>query len=165
MLVVLSGDYLDAVQDDLLKVVSLDFFRRHLSIISSGTQSDHPLWKNHLLPSNADLAGTLGGALTSLNIRVARRLLGSLDGAEPDHATLRRLCAAIERKPLCIAARKEMTDHEVAVFITSRLKKHPGKSRTPLLTALRKSGHACEQRRFGRIFTSVVSDHQRSLDE
>lgn len=165
MLVVLSGDYLEAVQDDLLRVISLDYFKRHLSIISSGTPNDHPLWKDHLLPSSADLAGTVGGALTSLNIRVARLLLGSLDGAEPDHATLMRLCAAIERKPLVIPVRKEMTDHEVAVFIRLRLKKHPEMSRTPMLTALRESGHACEQRRFGRIFTLVVGEHQRSLDE
>jgi hypothetical protein len=61
MLVVMSADYLTAIRDDLRRAVSLPYFKTHLSIISSGTPSDHPLWQDHLLPSGADLAGSVGG--------------------------------------------------------------------------------------------------------
>jgi hypothetical protein len=156
MLVVLSADYLMAIRDDLRRAVSLPYLKSHLSIISSGTPSDHPLWKDHLLPSGASLAGTLGGTLTSLNIRVARRLLETLDGAEPDTETLSRLCRSIKRKPLDVPRRRELTDEQIDQFVNSWLRKHPGTSKTPLLAALRRSGCACEQSRFGRIYSSVV---------
>jgi hypothetical protein len=163
MLVVMSADYLLAIRDDLRRTVSLPYFKTHLSIISSGTPSDHPLWRDHLLPSGADLAGTVGGTLTSLNIRVARRLLEKLDAAEPDTETFSRLCRSIKRKPYDIPQRREMTDQQIADFVKSSLRKHPGISRTPLLAVLRHSGRACEQSRVGRIYSSVVTAERRSV--
>jgi hypothetical protein len=163
MLVVMSADYLAAIRDDLRRAVSLPYFKTHLSIISSGTPGDHPLWQDHLLPSGADLAGSVGGTLTSLNIRVARRVLQKLDGAQPDTETFARLCRSIKRKPLDVPRRREMTDQEIGQFVSSWLRKHPGTSKTPLLTALRRSGRACEQSRFGRIYSSVVTAERRPV--
>lgn len=161
MLVVLSADYLMAIRDDLRLAASIPYLKTHLSIISSGTSGDDPIWKDHLLPSGASLAGTLGGTLTSLNIRVARRLLEKLADAEPDTETFSRLCRSIKRKPLDVPRRREMTDQEIDQFVNSWLRKHPGTSKTPLLAALRRSGRACEQSRFGRIYSSVVTAEQR----
>lgn len=155
MLVVLSSDYLMAIRDDLRSVVSRPYFRTHLSIVSSGTPRAHPLWKDNLLPSGADLAGTLGGTLTSLNIRVARWLLKNLNGAEPDVENFSRLCRLIERKSFDIPQRRDAADSEVAEFVESWLQTRPGTSRTPLLAAFRQSGRACEQSRFARIYSSV----------
>ncbi len=159
ILVALSSDYLKAVADDLAEVMVRPYFRDHLSIVSCGTPQPHAIWKHHLLPCNASLAGSLGGALTSLNARVARRLFHSLGKEELTVETLTKLADSIDRTAGgSTPSRIPRSDNEVAHFIRAHLAKFPSTSKTRLLQEFRGKGRACEQKRFGAIYARVRSE-------
>ncbi|MEQ1887174.1 MAG: hypothetical protein ABL967_19080 [Bryobacteraceae bacterium] len=154
MLVALSADYLKAVSGDLLSVLDQTYFRKHLSIVSCGTSQDSPKWKNNLLPCDSLMAGSLGGALTSLNARIARHLLQSNTNAEMTVDRLRESALSIERRlPADTEPGVAQTDSDVARFIRAYLKEYPAVSKSRLLREFRSQGLACEQKRFGEIFT------------
>lgn len=156
IVVALSADYLKAVADDLAAVVARPYFRDHLSIVSCGTPQPHPIWKHHLLPCNASLAGALGGALTSLNARIARRLFQSLDNKDLTVESLTALAESIDRTAGDITpSGTPQGDNAVAHFIRAQLAKIPSASKTRLLQEFRSKGRACEQKRFGAIYTRV----------
>lgn len=156
MLVALSADYLKAVTEDLVGVVARPYFREHLSIISCGTSPNRSVWKQHLLPCDASLAGTLGGTLTSLNARVARRLLQSANRKDITVDKLAELSLAIDRgAPRLAPPGVAKCDSEVEAFIRAQLAKVPTTSKTRLLQRFRGNGQACEQRRFGKIYSRV----------
>jgi len=156
MLVALSADYLKAVTRDLAAVLAQGYFRDHLSIISCGTVPDHSIWKRHLLPCDASVAGILGGTLTSLNVRVVRRLLQSVDRNQLTVDTLSELSLTIERGPRSFGPqRSAMSDSDVEAFIRAHLAQIPITSKTRLLQDLRGKGQACEQKRFGEIYSRV----------
>lgn len=158
LLVALSADYLKAVATDLEAVLDVSYFREHLAIISSGTPSDHPIWKQNLLPCDASLREELGGAMTSLNARVARRLLRGFDQKEMTVERLATLTSAIERRPRTLRSRIAMSDSEIANFVRLRLSEEPECSKTALLRAFRAEGQACEQGRFGDIYSRVSKE-------
>jgi hypothetical protein len=156
ILVALSADYLNAVAEDLGRVLALPYFRDHLAIVSSGSEQPHATWKHHLLPCDASVAGKLGGALTSLNARIARHLVQSAAKAEFTVEALTKVAASMSRgsgKP--VPARIPQSDTNVAQFIRKAMAQPPCASKTRLLQAFRKSGQACEQKRFGAIYTRV----------
>lgn len=156
IVVALSADYLKAVADDLAGVMARPYFRDHLSIVSCGTPRPHAIWEHHLLPCNASLASSLGGALTSLNARVARRLFQSLQKAELTVETLTKLAGSIERTADGITpSRIHQSDNDVARFIRTHLAKFPSASKTRMLQEFRGKGQACEQKRFGAIYARV----------
>jgi hypothetical protein len=156
MLVALSADYLKAVTADLGSVLSRAFFRDHLSIISCGTSSNHSIWKQQLLPCDASLSGSLGGTLTSLNARVARRLLQSVNRRALTVDQLGELSRTIDRGPRRLAPlRTAKSDSDVEAFIRAHLAEYPTTSKTKLLQDFRINGHACEQKRFGEIYSRV----------
>jgi hypothetical protein len=165
IVVALSADYLKAVADDLAEVLVRPYFRDHLSIVSCGTPQPHAIWKHHLLPCNASLAGGLGGALTSLNARVARRLFQSLDKAELTVESLTKLADSIDRTaggstPSGIPR----SDNDVACFIRVHLAKFPSTSKTRLLQEFRGKGLACEQQRFGTIYARVRNEASAGIN-
>lgn len=152
LIVALSADYLNAVEEDLRAVLDQAYFERYLSIISCGTRSQHHHWKNHLLPCNGGFSASLGGTLTSLNARVARFLFGFKAHIEPtvDHWTA--LVRSIENRTVAPKSRTPQSDAEVSRFIRAALRKTPPASKTKLLEELRASGKACEQKRFGELY-------------
>ena len=156
MVVALSADYLKAVTPEMEGILERPYFREHLAIVSCGTQRDHPVWKGNLLPCDASLAGTLGGALTSLNARVVRHVFQNLNRREPSVAALAEVVTAIHRgnSPVLVP-RVPKTDSEVATFIRARLVQIPNSSQTVLLREFRSQGQACEQKRFGKIYCKV----------
>lgn len=159
IVVALSADYLKAVADDLAEVMARPYFRDHLSVVSCGSPQPHPIWKHHLLPCNASLAGALGGALTSLNARVARRLFQWLENKELTVESLTKLAESIHRTAGGITpTRTSQCDSEVAHFIRTHLAKVPSTSKTRLLQEFRRNGRACEQQRFGAIYTRVRNE-------
>ena len=156
MLVALSADYLKAVAKDLAGVLVRPYFRDHLSIVSCGTPQSHAIWKQHLLPCDASLAANLGGALTSLNARVARRLFQSLANDDLTVETLTKVAASIDRVDGGMTpSRIPRSDDDVAEFIRAHLDKFPSTSKTRLLQEFRDKGRACEQKRFGVIYARV----------
>jgi hypothetical protein len=154
--VALSADYLKAVTPEMEGVLESLYFREHLTIVSCGTQRDHPVWRENLLPCDASLAGTLGGALTSLNARVVRRLFQSLNQREPTVQAFAEAATAIGRgnSPV-VVPRVSKTDSDIAKFIQRHLSQVPACSKTVLLREFRGQGQACEQKRFGKIYSKV----------
>jgi hypothetical protein len=51
-----------------------------------------------------------------------------------------------------------MTDEAVVSFIRKMMEANPRYSRTRLLRLMRDEGMACEQKRFGNLFTSTMGD-------
>lgn len=156
LIVALSADYLKAVGEDLAQVLFRSYFKEHLAIISCGTPKTHPTWKQNLLPCDGSLAANLGGTLTSLNIRVARRLLQSIERSEVTIETLARLANSLERRAQSpLPSRGPTTDSDVAAFIRSHLTGSSNISKTRLLREFRGNGRSCEQKRFAGIYLRV----------
>ena len=156
MVVALSADYLKAVTPDMQTILSRPYFREHLAIISCGTRRDQSPWKENLLPCDASLAGALGGVLTSLNARVARRVLQRFDEEELTVQTLTAAVASIGRTtPSSAITRVPRSDSEVAGFIRNQIARVSSCSKTVLLREFRRQGQACEQKRFGEIYLKV----------
>jgi len=151
MLVALSVDYLDAVADDLQAVLCQRFFREHLSIVSCGTAGRH-VWERNLLPCDSLMSGPLGGTLTSINVRIARHLLASLNGTQPTVARLTTLAHSIPRAVMATPERQTRSDTEVIAFIRKALRRSPPPSRSRLLREYRDAGLACEQGRFAQLY-------------
>lgn len=155
MLVALSADYLNAVEEDLLSVVSHEYFRRHLAIVSCGTNGPALQWKNNLLPCDGSVSASLGGTFTSLNVRVARFLLQSPAPTDPTVGHWSALVGSLERETTARPSRTPQSDSEVSSFIRTALKRVPNASRSKLLEEFRKSGKACEQKRFGELYAGL----------
>ena len=157
MLIVLSAHYLDAVLEEVLALLRSGFYRDHLSVLSSGFKDNDALLGENLLPCDARMQTAVGGVRTSLNVRLARLLLGSLRGARPSVAKLRELCSRIRtHEPQCFD-RQTLSDVDVACFITKAIAREPGSSQTAVLRHLRETNKACEQSRFARIFKEVAA--------
>lgn len=153
--VVGSPLYVSALEEDLAAAASRLARPGQLLIISSPSALAQGGLGAHWVPSSARLQAHLGGARTSLHARVARHLLqraahgtGSLEAAE-----VRAYCERlIERSEPCVRyERAPMTDDEVRAFIARALRTQ-ALSCSATLRLLRTHGHACEQRRFKRLF-------------
>lgn len=162
IIVALSAEYLSAVAEDLAGVIERHYFRDHLTIISCGTSKNSHQWGNNLLACDASMAASLGGALTSLNARIVRHLFQQIAGAEITAETLGQVAAGIDRGDGDrVASRKIQSDSEVAAFIGKQLATFPGKSRSKLLREFRDLGFACEQSRFGDLYSGVQRQKPR----
>ena len=156
MLIALSSDYLSAVLKDIEQLLSNEYYREHLAIVSCGTTTlDGPLGRN-LLPCDARMQGAVGGVRASLNVRIAAHLLGQLRHSSPSYATLFQLCQRIEKKPIAKFRRKTLSDDRVRAFISRQLGKDQNISRTSLLSLLRRQKFACEHSRFTRLYHSIA---------
>jgi hypothetical protein len=162
LIVALSADYLNAVGADLRGVLQLNFFRRHLSIISCGTRGEHH-WNENLLPCDGRLSASVGGTLTSLNARIARFLFSFQADAEPSIHHMAALVSSIEIRTKAPVTRAQQPDIEVARFIQARLKKTPLASKTRLLEEFRAAGKACEQKRFGELYVQLRREARPEL--
>ena len=158
MLVALSADYLGAVEEDLLSVVGHEYFRRHLAIVSCGTNGQAVHWKDNLLPCDGRVSASLGGTFTSLNARVARFLLESPPPADPTVDHWSALVGSMERQTTARPSRTPQSDAAVTTFIRTALKRVPTASRSKLLEEFRASGKACEQTRFGELYMRLKQE-------
>jgi hypothetical protein len=161
LLVVASPDYLQALEQDLSKVVAALSDSGLLLIASAGTRTFGKLTE-HLLPCDARLQSYLGGTRGSLNVRIAKRLLQYMGrgpiSLELQKSRLRRLLS--KQPPLEQYGRRVVTDGEVREFIRLELNKNSGASRNLLLRKFRDSGRACEQSRFAGLYWDMVSDEK-----
>lgn len=153
VLLVLSQPYLAACSADLRTALGAAHDGQ-VSIIAAGATPDPDLTAWHL-PANARLQHHLGGTRGSLNVRVAKQVLiaGLSDHAAMSEHLRRQLAAA----PTLISyGRRRLSDDDVLAFIRQRLTVDPNVSHTRLLRELRASGSACEQARFGDLFTTAA---------
>ncbi len=106
--------------------------------------------------SSFGLRQRLGGTQVTLNARAAAQYLELVGGSPVGSSTAHQRWeewAADNRLPEA-APRPPLTDDEVRTFIRECLKVRP-MARTPLLVELRRSGSACEQARFARLYREV----------
>lgn len=110
------------------------------------------------VPADAGLRRTLGGTLTSLNVRMATSWLQHCQNSQlTSRATSDswKLWAAGESRPEQ-HNRQPMTDDEVVAFIRRQAASQSGNSRTRLLRLLRDGGRACEQSRFANLYLKTM---------
>ena len=154
LLVVLSGTYLRACRDDLLRAVEGLSDTEQLSILSAGSDPD-PELSAFLLPADARLQAVVGGSLQALNIRIAQRLVAAgIVAHDAMHDELTKLL--VDQGPLRRYDRRRVTDTEIRHFIQEQRAVDGGASPTSLLRAFREAGNACEQRRFAAMFHAEV---------
>ena len=128
LLVVMSETYLLSAAPDLEAAVEHPAHRPdRFAILCSGVREFGAL-SPYLLPSDARLQSKVGGALASLNIRVARHLIDNTTPREWSRKNLRALLAAwLEDQPARVSYDREpMSDEEVRREIWQALKSDPG---------------------------------------
>lgn len=162
MVVALSADYLNAVEQDLLSVLEHEYFQRHLAIISCGTKGQSSHWQKNLLPCDGGMSASLGGTFTSLNARVARFLFESAAPADPTVDYWAGSVGSLERQTTARPSRNPQSDASVSDFIRTALKRIPKASKSKLLEEFRASGKACEQKRFGELYMRLKEEEAQS---
>jgi hypothetical protein len=160
ILVVASPKYLAAAQDDLVEAATALADPAMLIVVSAGGRGRGPLAAN-MLDCSARFQPALGGALMSLNARVARRVL---EQHPPYPWTVSGFQELLERLPMAESKdpaplRRPVSDDEVRAYVRSSLRENPSARHTALLRLYREAGHACEQKRFGRLFKEVEQSH------
>jgi hypothetical protein len=158
ILVVASAAYTEALASDILAARRLLRDPDQIVVISAGTAKSSPV-SELIIPVDARLQATLGGARQSLNVRLARHLLATMDG----DLRLSRLIAPARRlmddaPPLPTYNRFQRSDAEVTQFIAAARRHTPGVSCSRLLRRLRDQGSACEQQRFRALFRGITGD-------
>ena len=159
LLVVASQVYLGAIVKDVQRAAQVLRNPDLLCIISTGTNLLPGLEAN-LLTSSAALQGSAGGSLRTLNIRLARIILGESTAGDLRASCLnsnftQRVAVA---PPLPRYDRDSMTDDGIRQYIAESLTKELETSWSFLLRRLRDSGRACSQERFSRLFQSTKSE-------
>lgn len=153
LIVVASPVYLSAIRADLDEAVIRLSNPDLLTIISAGSAQIGSVQRN-ILPCDGRLQSVLGGALMSLNTRVARRLLESpIEWPLRCSEAAKMFSAMMKKCPSAVHYdRMPMSDAEVRDFILKHLSVDPSKRHSPLLRLLRDEGKACEQKRFRALF-------------
>jgi hypothetical protein len=110
-----------------------------------------------LLPVEARLKQSVGGAMQGVNGRIAERIVREHGAWFPRVERLRGLVRDwVEVAPaLPRYDRAEQTDDDVREFIRECARLGVATSKSAALRALRDSGRACEQGRFGRLYREV----------
>lgn len=154
VLVTGSPDYISAMQDDLMSAISETPTPDRIVIVSRPGPFAKSVLRNHVVPSDARLQRSVGGARTSLHVRVAKKILEEISRWEFSARILRthygRVLASSAAAPTF--DRERLTDEQVERFIRTEFYRTPGLSYTRALRALRDRGMACEQSRFKDIF-------------
>jgi hypothetical protein len=154
ILVIASGNYVAAMEEDLLDArESL----RHSDrlIVVSGRSAAFP---RRILPNrvtvDARIQPILGGALATLGARLARDILRKAGQTTLSAGQLQRRYEALSKRQMPSPTRtgRPMSDVEVHAYLDRCLERNPESRHTPLLRALRDTGRSCEANRFRRLF-------------
>lgn len=151
ILMVLSENYARAMDPELTKLAA----RGGDYVLVGGWREVDGLRR---LAADRDLRESLGGTVSSLCLRMARRWLAQRTGpklwnkrdvaAWSDWAETARKSENYQRR--------QTNDTEITEIIRSLVKREPNLSATRALRQVRDSGIACEQKRFGTLFRDVI---------
>jgi hypothetical protein len=158
-LLVLSATYLQACRADIEAARAVTDSDRFM-IVSAGTRESQPLGAS-LLPASARLQAHLGGTRQVLNVRIAEELLkGQLTSRSAATEYLKNL---LKYSPHTAQYDREKfsDDADVVDWIREEYKRGRGASASRMLRALRDSGRACEQKRFGRLHMQYLGERDR----
>jgi hypothetical protein len=155
-LVVASPAYLNAISEDLTEALSL-LKKPRFVIVSSRLAAVSKRWEQCLIPSDARLQEEVGGARSSLNARVAERVLIHATEAGFDPITIRKKVEnQIAASPKLVKYDRQRADDEsVSTYIIRGLQETPELSCTAMLKRYRTEGKACEQKRFKNLYWEV----------
>ncbi len=151
VLLVLSETYARSMEHDLIALAD----RGGDLLLVGGARDIDGLDR---IPTNRALRAELGGATSSVGLRMARRWLrcrtsGSLYTPK-DVSAWSDWAQSVARSENY--HRAPATDAAISQWINKLLADEPGLSATRALRRVRDAGIACEQKRFGRLFHSVV---------
>lgn len=152
LIIAASLDYLDAMSDDITQLLSRPFFKDHLSIVCCGANGREVAWSHNLLPCDGTMLSAMGGTLTSLNTRITRHIVSSLQGSAATFDQLAKVVRGIPRAPLALSERKSRSDQQIIAFIRQAMRRTYPASRSRLLRDYRDAGFACEQSRFAELY-------------
>jgi hypothetical protein len=161
ILILASPDYVVAMERDLLEAARTLNSPMQLIIVSGSMRLNSTALSRNVVPTDARLQSIVGGARTSLYVRVGRKILSELHRWNLAADVLQaRYEALLARCPEPQSFdRVRMTDAEVTAFIHRERRKCPGLSCSKALRALRTSGRACEQHRFKELFHRTRESH------
>ena len=163
IIVVASRQYLLAMAPDLATAAKHLCPKELLSIVSVGA-GEIPCLKPFLIDCDSTLQHLVGGALHSLNARIASRAIREAlnSGLGASRPILQEVIDHWEKRALTKYDRKTRSDYEIASYIRDALTTDPNLTHTALLRRFRDAGNACEQTRFRDIFrtekTAVTPD-------
>jgi hypothetical protein len=158
VLIAVSSVYAHALSYDLSAAIRENPSDR-LAVVSAGHRCAEEL-QSFQVPAAARLKTTLGGAMQSLNARIARDAVSQANAWYPSRARLARLMqsALEEAPPMTTHDRKRLDDEEIRRHIRESLRGDPRITHSRLLRSLRDKGLACEQSRFASLFREVRGD-------
>ncbi|MGA5537828.1 hypothetical protein [Mycolicibacterium nivoides] len=151
ILMVLSENYARAMDEELTDLA----MRGGDYLLVGGWR---PVDGLHRLPADRDLRESLGGTVSSLCLRMARRWLAERTGPKlwnQHDITDWSDWAAVTRKSENYG-RRQTSDTEIVEIIQMLVKREPTLSATRALRQVRDSGIACEQKRFGSLFRDAA---------
>ena len=163
ILLAASTTYLRAMRQDIVDAAEVLETKDHLSIVSAGTRTLDGL-DGHLLPCDARMRSSVGGALRSLNARVAKKVLEGTNGL-PLYSHLKTwLQEDLDRQPDLVSfGRTPMENSEIREYVITAITENPGITHSRLLRQFRDDGNACEQGRFRDLFLEVAGKLKREL--
>lgn len=156
MVVVASEAYLIAMEPDLHRAREVLANPDLLILCSVGAKFD--TWMSaHQPVVDSRLSCAVGGAAVSLNARLARLIIKGRDLHGFHRAEVAAyLESALAGKPVRTRlTRTKITDDEISGFIKDLKTRVPKISASTALRALREAGWACEQFRFGQLFSGM----------
>lgn len=152
VLLVLSESYARAMDEDLVELGN----RNGDYLLVGGWRTIDGLPR---LPADRDLRQAMGGTVSSVSLRMARRWMARRSGAQLfsaiDDRRWAKWARSVRRSELYLRA--PITDGELADLIRVLVREDRSLSATRALRAIRDRGIACEQKRFGALFREVAA--------
>jgi hypothetical protein len=149
--------YLTAVEEDLQNACRSIAQRPRLLVFGSGTPATglEPVWVR--VPGR--LRMLLGGSMASASLRAAQATVEEHGPAS--HIDAIRARSSIESlvnasAPLPRFDRRRLNDQDIIEWIKSDVAAHSDATKSNALRRFRNDGMACEQSRFGRLFTQAM---------
>ena len=150
VLLVLSDNYARAMDDDLSALAH----RGGDILLVGGTLAVDGIPR---LPADGSLRRALGGTVSTVGLRMARRWLAQRSGRKlfcsTDKANWDLWAESVSYKE--IYDRTPVTDDQARQIIRKLKTRDPSLSATPALRMVRDSGIACEQQRFAELFRTT----------
>jgi hypothetical protein len=151
VLLVLSESYARAMNDDLTALAN----RGGDLLLIGGA---HTIAGLPRLAADTSLRQALGGTRSSLTLRMARAWLARRSNPDlhsvGDESAWRKWARSVSYTEHY--GRSPMTDAQLSRLILKLKSTHPGLSATRALRQVRDAGIACEQKRFGQLFSEAV---------
>ena len=156
ILLVLSESYARAMDADLVELAK----RGGDYLLVGGWRSVDGLPR---LKSDRDLRRTLGGTVSSINLRMARKWMArrSTSSLYSQFDTTRWEKWARGARSPEMYQRVPLNDDELVELVTGLRLEDPTLSATRALRLIRDRGMACEQKRFGMLFRHILETEAR----